>query len=96
MQTKYDFSGFAPYLMGGLWVLIITSFVAMFFPFNSFLQLILAYGSAILFSCYIVFDTQQIIERMSPEEYIVASVELYLDVINLFISILRILGDNRD
>ncbi len=55
----------------------------------------MAIFTAILFSAYIVYDTQQIIKRASPEEYILASVELYLDVINLFLAILRIL-DNRD
>ena len=29
--------------------------------------------------------------RLSPEEYIVATIELYLDIINLFIEILKIL-----
>ena len=32
-----------------------------------------------------------IMHRLSPEEYIVATIELYLDIINLFIEILKIL-----
>jgi FtsH-binding integral membrane protein len=95
-QTKYDFSSWQPYLAGSLWVLIIVSLVAMFLPFNSTLQVFMAMFSALLFCAYIVFDTQEIVKRLSPEEYIIASVELYLDIINLFIAILRILGDNRD
>ena len=42
-------------------------------------------------SGFIVFDTQMIMKRVSPEEYIVATIELYLDIINLFIEILKIL-----
>ena len=30
-------------------------------------------------------------KRLNPEEYIVATIELYLDIINLFIEILKIL-----
>lgn len=30
-------------------------------------------------------------KKMSPEEYIVATIQLYLDIINLFIEILKIL-----
>ena len=67
----------------------------MFIPYKSTFHLFIAIGSAILFSAYIVFDTQQILKRLSPEEYIIASVELYLDLLNLFLAILRIL-DNRD
>ena len=40
---------------------------------------------------FIVFDTQMIMKRVSPEEYIVATIELYLDIINLFIEILKII-----
>ena len=32
-----------------------------------------------------------IMKRVSPEEYIVATIELYLDIINLFIEILKIM-----
>ena len=32
-----------------------------------------------------------IMKRVSPEEYIVATIELYLDIINLFIEILKII-----
>jgi len=44
-----------------------------------------------LYSGFIVFDTHMIMHRLSPEEYIVATIELYLDIINLFIEILKIL-----
>ena len=40
---------------------------------------------------FIVFDTHMIMTRVSPEEYIIATIELYLDIINLFIEILKIL-----
>ena len=42
-------------------------------------------------SGFILFDTQMIMKRVSPEEYIVATIELYLDIINLFIEILKIM-----
>ena len=46
---------------------------------------------AIVFSCFIVFDTHLLIHKLSPEEYIVAAINLYLDIINLFLEILKIL-----
>ena len=44
------------------------------------------------FSAFIIFDTQMIMTRVSPEDYIMATIQLYLDIINLFIEILRILN----
>lgn len=43
-------------------------------------------------SAFIIFDTQMIMTRVSPEDYIMATIQLYLDIINLFIEILRILN----
>ncbi|KAJ3066964.1 hypothetical protein HK102_007521, partial [Quaeritorhiza haematococci] len=95
LQTKYDFSGMAPFLFGALWVIIAASFMHMFFSFGSGFEFALSVGIAILFGGFIVYDTYNIFNRLSPEEYIIASVELYLDILNLFLAILRILG-NRD
>ena len=51
----------------------------------------IAVVGAVLFSCFIVFDTYMLIHKLSPEEYILASINLYLDIINLFLEILKIL-----
>lgn len=40
---------------------------------------------------FIVYDTQMIMTRVNPEDYIMATIMLYLDIINLFIEILKIL-----
>ena len=37
---------------------------------------------SILFSLFIIYDTYMISERLDPEDYIVAAIELYLDIIN--------------
>jgi len=92
-QTKYDFMGMAPYLYGGLWMLIITGFMAMFFPTGSGFNLVYATIGTLIFSGYVVFDTQMIIRHLSYEEYIIGAVSLYLDLINLFLQILRIVNE---
>ena len=84
-------------LFGGLWVIIIIGFVEIFFPYNKIFDLFIAIGTALLFCGFIIYDTFNIMKKLSPEEYITAAVDLYLDFINLFIAILRILNDlNRD
>ena len=56
----------------------------------------LTVGGALLFCGFIIFDTHMIMHKVSTEEYIMASIELYLDFINLFLYILRILQAARN
>ncbi|CAI7654179.1 unnamed protein product [Penicillium discolor] len=91
-QTKYDFTDWMPYLFGALWFMILFGFVAMFIPFNSTLEIIYGVLGALVFSGYILVDTQLVMRHYHVEEEIAASISLYLDVLNLFMSILRILN----
>ncbi|KIP11563.1 hypothetical protein PHLGIDRAFT_33284 [Phlebiopsis gigantea 11061_1 CR5-6] len=96
-QSKYDFSGMGPWLFGGLIALMMTGIVGIFIPFGRTMDLIYAGGGTLLFSGYIVYDTYMINKRLSPDEYIMGAISLYLDFINLFLNILRLLnGASRD
>merc|ERR1712166_638525 len=55
-----------------------------------YMGLIILMG-ALLFSGYILYDTSVIMLHMGPDDYIMASVSLYLDIINLFLYLLEIL-----
>ena len=50
---------------------------------------------SLVFSLYIVYDTFLIQRKLSPDDYVFAALSLYLDVINLFISILQVIGGRR-
>ncbi|PVU96233.1 hypothetical protein BB559_002461 [Furculomyces boomerangus] len=91
MQSKYDFSQIGPILALSAWGLLILSSVQMFIPFSSSNELKISVFAVFLFSGYIMYDTHMIMNRYTPDDYIIASVSLYLDVINLFIRILDIL-----
>ncbi|KAK3048311.1 hypothetical protein LTR09_010304 [Extremus antarcticus] len=82
-QTKYDFTSWMPYLFGGLWVLILFGFMSAFFPYSSKVELGYGVVAALIFSGYILVDTQLIIRHYQVEEEIAAAISLYLDVINL-------------
>ena len=63
----------------------------------------IGYGSAgaLIFSLYIIYDTQLMMGgkhkySLDPEEYIFAALNIYLDVINLFMYILMIVGGSSD
>ena len=62
----------------------------------------IGYGAAgaLVFSLYLVYDTQLMLGgkhkyALSPEEYIFAALNIYLDVVQLFMYILMIVGGSR-
>lgn len=95
-QTKYDFTNWMPYLFGALWFLILFGFVAAFLPNSSTVELIYSGLAALIFSGYILVDTQLIMRHYHVEEEIAASISLYLDILNLFLAILRILNNQQN
>jgi FtsH-binding integral membrane protein len=95
-QSKYDFTSWMPYLFGALWVVILFGFMNAFFPYNSKVELGYGIITALIFSGYILVDTQLIMRHYHVEEEIAAAISLYLDVINLFLSILRILNSQNN
>jgi FtsH-binding integral membrane protein len=95
-QSKYDFSSWGPFLYAGLWIVIFALVIGWLFPYDKRYHIAISVVCALLFSAYIIYDTYMIIKRVSPEEYILATVDLYLDVINLFVAILAIIGGTSD
>jgi len=73
------FSFLGPFLSSMLWGLIAFSCLAFFVPVGGVGQLAMAAFGACLFSAYIVFDTFALIKRFSIDDYVWASVTLYLD-----------------
>lgn len=95
-QTKYDFTSWIPYLFGALWALVLFGFMAAFFPHGSTVELVYGVIAALIFSGYILVDTQLVMRHYHVEEEIAASISLYLDILNLFLAILRILNSQND
>ncbi|XP_011090832.1 BI1-like protein [Sesamum indicum] len=90
-----DFSFLGPILFTSLFILVLTSFIQVFCPLGPTSVAIYGAIGAIIFSGYIVYDTDNLIKRFSYDEYIWASVTLYLDVLNLFLTILRMLKQDN-
>lgn len=95
MQSKRDFSSWGAALFSVLWLLILTGLMQAFFFQSEVMDRAMGFAGAIVFSLFIIFDTHMIMHKVSPEEYIHASINLYLDIINLFIHLLRILGERK-
>jgi len=99
-QTKIDFTNCGGMLCALVMILCLAGLLMCFMPYNKWAMI--GYGSAgaLIFSLYIVYDTQLMMGgkhkySLSPEEYVFASLNLYLDIINLFLYILMIIGAAR-
>jgi len=93
--TTSDFTGAGPYLfMFGL-VLACFGFALIFWK-NPVAQLVYSCLGAFLFCIYIIYDTQLIVGsgkfKFSLDDAYLAAINLYLDIVNLFLHILRIIG----
>lgn len=101
MQTKIDFTACGGALLCVLVVFVLVGLIAAFFPMTRTVRLVYAAVGAIIFSLYIVFDTQMMMGgnhkySLDPEEYVFASLNLYLDIINLFLYLLQIIGLSKN
>lgn len=90
MNTKKDFTTMGKMLFITLIVVVVAGLINIFFH-SPILQLAIASVSSILFSAFILYDTQNIIKG-AYETPIEGAIALYLDFLNLFVSLLQILG----
>eukprot|EP00928_Gymnodinium_smaydae_P054076 TRINITY_DN37917_c0_g1_i1.p1 TRINITY_DN37917_c0_g1~~TRINITY_DN37917_c0_g1_i1.p1 ORF type:complete len:249 (-),score=43.80 TRINITY_DN37917_c0_g1_i1:144-890(-) len=93
--TESDFTSCGPYLLVALFGLSFMSLGAMIFPFP-FSQTMVASIGIVMFSFYLIFDTQLIMGKgelaLTIDDYCFAALTLYLDIIQLFLYILQLLG----
>jgi len=94
--SKRDFSAWGSFFFVGLWVLIATSLLNIFFP-TALGTLWIAAGTVLVFSGLLVFDTWRIVRsgQYGPDDYVPAAVNIYLDLLNLFLAIVSLLGGGR-
>lgn len=89
MNTKTDFSGIGKYLFIGLIVVIVAGLANIFFFELSSLHLIISIVSGVLFTFYLIYDTQNIVNNRFDHP-ITAAANVYIDILNIFLSILNI------
>jgi FtsH-binding integral membrane protein len=93
--SRRDFSAWGGFLTVGLWVLIGTSLLNIFLR-NPAADLWIAGVGTLLFGGLLVFDTWRLRNVYGPDDYVPAAIQIYLDLLNLFLFIFRLLGGRRD
>lgn len=91
MNTERDFTMMGKMLFVTLIVIVVAGLLNAFWLHSPWMQVGIASISAILFSAFILYDTQNII-RGNYGHPVDGALALYLDFINLFVSLLQILG----
>ncbi|XP_073946796.1 protein lifeguard 2-like [Choristoneura fumiferana] len=94
-QTKLDFTLLSGSLLCVLLVFTLFGFAMIFSPFPK-LRLVYTAVGVLIMCVYLVYDTQLMIGgkhryAISPEEYVFAALNIYLDIMYIFIRILRLM-----
>ncbi|GAB2661000.1 Bax inhibitor-1/YccA family protein [Vibrio panuliri] len=90
ITSKKDFSFMRNFLFAGLIIVIVAALINIFVG-STLGQLAISSMSALLFSGFILFDTSRIV-RGEETNYVSATISMYLNILNLFTSLLSILG----
>ena len=87
--TKKDFSFLGKFLFIGLVVVLLAMLANMFFQIPA-LSLTISAVAVLLFSVYILFDISRVVNG-GEDNYITATLAVYLDIYNLFVNLLHLL-----
>ncbi len=94
LTTKKDFSFMGGFLTVGLLVVVVAAIANIFFAVPA-VSLAISAAIVLLMSGFILFDTSRIVNG-GETNYIRATVSLYLNIYNLFISLLSLIGASDD
>ena len=102
--THKDLTGCGPRLMMGLVALIVTSLIGMLFGFGFGSSVLYCGIGLVLFMLLTAYDTQKLQQmyayyagdpELAEKASIYGALTLYLDFINIFLYVVRLLGNNR-
>jgi len=103
--SKSDFTGFGPYLVAA--ILVFMSFAiglmiwSMFEPIPKSVRLVYAALGVLLFSFFIIHDTQLILGgshrkySFSIDDHVFAALALYMDIVTMFLMMLGLVGERN-
>lgn len=94
-NSKKDFRFLEPFLFSTLIVIVFMSMITIFFGPLPFFNLVISSVGILLFVGYILYDTSVIIKTIEPDSALSGAMQLYLDVLNLFLFILECITSSR-
>lgn len=101
IYTKHDFTYCGGFIFVFSCSMIAACFLSMFYP-SRILVIGITWASVLLSSIFLIYDIQLLVGGVHPrmnkysmDDYIVAAMCIYLDIVVLFIKILRIIGKEK-
>ena len=97
--TKRSLDSFGKFLFIGLIAIVIASIINIFIG-SSVTQMVISALAILIFTGLTAYDTQKIreiiMEGMDDNIEVIGALTLYLDFINIFLSLLQLFGDKKD
>jgi modulator of FtsH protease len=90
VRTRRDFSFMGTFLMVGMFALLGVTLLGLFVDLPAF-QMAISAGVVLLMSACILYETSAIIHG-GQDNYILATVSLYVSIYNIFVNLLALLG----
>ncbi|MCG2583132.1 Bax inhibitor-1/YccA family protein [Massilia sp. TS11] len=88
--SKRDFSSMGKWLFAGVIVLLLAGIANIFLQLPA-LTIVMSAVTILIFSAYILYDVQQVVNG-GETNYVTATLQIYLDIYNIFTALLRLLG----
>ena len=87
--TKRDFTGIGKFLFAGMILILLAAVANIFFQIPA-LSLTIAVAAVGIFSAYILYDISRIVHG-GETNYVIATLAVYLDIYNVFVSLLQLI-----
>ncbi len=94
--TRRDLSGLGSFLLPGVVVVVVLSLVNLFVLGSSLLATAISAVTVLIFSGYIAYNTQNVLQRYPLNMHVSAAMQLYLDVFIVFVHLLSLFGGRRN
>lgn len=91
VNRRRSFFQLEGFLVTSLMTIVVGGVLDVLFQFASFLHMMLVFFGLLVFAGFVVFDMSDILHNHSKDDYITASLSLYLDALNIFVRIIECL-----
>lgn len=88
-----DFSFMGPFLFCASIILCMFALMQFVFHLGKGARVVFSCLGALLFSAFLIYDTNNLIRNFSYDEYVIAAICLFGDIVNLFLALLGLSGD---